>query len=79
MPAVVVSGRSPPGSPLCDARLWARQRRRPLLQSFIGALPDLNAAEQDAFAQGDFVAMRFVIDATHLGPLFGVSATGNHV
>ena len=50
-----------------------------LLQSFIGALPDLTAVEQDAFAQGDFVAMRFVIDATHRGPLFGVPATGNHV
>ncbi|TMG07432.1 MAG: nuclear transport factor 2 family protein, partial [Chloroflexi bacterium] len=29
-----------------------------LLQGFIGGLPDLNAVEQDAFAQGDFVAMR---------------------
>ena len=50
-----------------------------LLQGFIGGLPDLNAVEQDAFAQGDFVAMRFVINATHGGPLFGVPATGNHV
>jgi predicted ester cyclase len=50
-----------------------------LLQGFLGALPDLNAAEQDAFAHGEFVAMRFVINATHRGPLFGVPATGNHV
>jgi predicted ester cyclase len=50
-----------------------------LLQGFIGGLPDLNAAEEDAFAQGEFVAMRLVIDATHGGPLFGVPATGNHV
>jgi len=50
-----------------------------LLQSFIGALPDLNAVEQDAFAQGDSVAMRFVINATHRGTLFGVPATGKHV
>jgi steroid delta-isomerase-like uncharacterized protein len=50
-----------------------------LLRNFIGALPDLNAAEQDAFAHDDFVAMRFVINATHSGTLFGVPATGNHV
>jgi predicted ester cyclase len=50
-----------------------------LLQGFIGGLPDLNAIEQDALAQGDLVAMRFVISATHDGPLFGVPATGNHV
>jgi predicted ester cyclase len=50
-----------------------------LLQGFIGGLPDLNAVEQDALAQGDRVAMRFVIDATHGGPLFGVPATGNRV
>lgn len=34
-----------------------------LLQGFIGGLPDLSAFEQDALAQGDLVAMRFVIDA----------------
>jgi hypothetical protein len=50
-----------------------------LLQGFIGGLPDLNAVEQDAFAQGDLVAMRFVVNASHSGRLFGVPATGNHV
>jgi predicted ester cyclase len=50
-----------------------------LLQGFIGGLPDLNAVEEDALAQGDLVAMRFVIDATHGGPLFGVAPTGKHV
>jgi predicted ester cyclase len=50
-----------------------------LLQGFIGGLPDLNAVEQDALAQGDLVAMRFVINATHGGPLFGIPATGSHV
>jgi predicted SnoaL-like aldol condensation-catalyzing enzyme len=46
-----------------------------LLQGFIGGLPDLNAVEQDALAQGDLVAMRFVINATHGGSLFGVPPT----
>jgi predicted ester cyclase len=50
-----------------------------LLQGFIGGLPDLNAVEEDAFVQDDLVAMRFVVDATHEGTLFGVPATGNHV
>ena len=42
-------------------------------------LPDYAPVEQDAFAQGDLVAMRFVVNASHSGPLFGVPATGNHV
>ena len=50
-----------------------------LLRGFICGLPDLNAVEQDAIAQGDLVAMRFVIYATHKGPLFGVPPTGNHL
>ncbi len=50
-----------------------------LLQNFIGGLPDLNAVEEDALAQDDLVAMRFVINATHGGPLFGVAPTGKHV
>ena len=36
-----------------------------LLRSFIGALPDLNAQEQDIVADGDTVAVRFVVEATH--------------
>ena len=36
-----------------------------LLRGFIGALPDLNAQEQDIVAEGDTVAVRFVVEATH--------------
>jgi predicted ester cyclase len=50
-----------------------------LLKGFIGGLPDLNAVEEDAVAQRNLAAMCLVINATHAGPLFGVSATGNHV
>jgi len=50
-----------------------------LLQGFIGGLPDLDAVEQDTVAQGNLVAMRLVVTATHGGPLFGVPATGKKV
>lgn len=40
-----------------------------MLRGFIGALPDLHAAEQDAVAAGDSVAVRYVVEATHEGNL----------
>jgi predicted ester cyclase len=50
-----------------------------VLRSFIGALPDLNAQEQDIVAQGDTVAVRFVVEATHQGELLGITPTGRRV
>src|SRR6201994_2455068 len=50
-----------------------------LLRGFIGALPDLNAQEQDIVAQGDTVAVRFVVEATHKGDLLGIAPTGRRV
>jgi predicted ester cyclase len=50
-----------------------------LLRGFIGALPDLNAQEQDIVAAGETVAVRFVVEATHKGELLGIAPTGNHV
>jgi predicted SnoaL-like aldol condensation-catalyzing enzyme len=50
-----------------------------LLQGFIGALPDLNAQEQDMVADGDMVFVRFVVEATHLGNLLGFEPTGRRV
>src|ERR1700756_4010786 len=50
-----------------------------LLRSFIGALPDLNAQEQDIVAYGDTVAVRFVVEATHEGELLGIAPTGRRV
>ncbi|HTA36838.1 MAG TPA: nuclear transport factor 2 family protein, partial [Solirubrobacteraceae bacterium] len=35
-----------------------------LLRGFIGALPDLNAQEQEIVANDDTVAVRFVVEAT---------------
>jgi predicted ester cyclase len=50
-----------------------------LLRGFIGALPDLNAQEQDIVAQGDTVAVRFVVEATHEGELLGIAPTRRRV
>jgi SnoaL-like protein len=38
-----------------------------MLRGFIGALPDLHAAEQDMVAAGETVAVRYVVEATHEG------------
>jgi predicted ester cyclase len=50
-----------------------------LLRGFIGALPDLNAHEQDIAAQGDTVAVRFVVEATQKGDLLGIGPAGRRV
>ena len=50
-----------------------------LLGSFIGALPDLHAAEQDIIAENDLVVVRLVVTATVKGSLLGVPADGKPV
>jgi steroid delta-isomerase-like uncharacterized protein len=50
-----------------------------LLGSFIGALPDLYAAEQDIVAENDLVVVRLVITATVKGSLLGAPADGKSV
>ena len=50
-----------------------------LLKSFVGALPDLNAAEQDIVAENDLVVVRLVVSATVKGSLLGVPADGKPV
>jgi predicted ester cyclase len=50
-----------------------------LLRSFIGALPDLNAIEQDIVASDDLVVIRLIVSATQRGDLLGIPATGKPV
>jgi C-1 hydroxylase len=50
-----------------------------MLRGFIGALPDLHAAEQDIVAASDMVAVRYVVEATHEGNLLGLASTGRRV
>ena len=50
-----------------------------LLTSFIGALPDIHAAERDVVASDDLVAIRLVVTATQEGDLLGIPATNRTV
>jgi predicted ester cyclase len=50
-----------------------------MLQTFIGALPDLSAVEQDIVASDDLVVMRLIVSATQQGDLLGMPATGKPV
>ncbi len=50
-----------------------------LLKGFIGALPDLDAVEQEMIAEGSTVMVRYVVEGTHDGDLVGIAATGRHV
>jgi predicted ester cyclase len=50
-----------------------------MLHGFIGALPDLHAAEQDIMAAGETVVVRYVVEATHQGDLLGFAPTGRRV
>ena len=50
-----------------------------LLGSFVGALPDLYAAEQGIIAENDLVVVRLVVTATVQGTLLGVPADGKPV
>jgi predicted ester cyclase len=50
-----------------------------LVGGFIEALPDLTASEQDIVAEGDTVAVRYIVEATHKGELLGIPATGRRV
>src|SRR5262249_47605702 len=43
------------------------------------AFPDFHDSLEDMVAEGDRVAIRFTLQGTHHGELFGVPATGNSV
>ncbi|MDT7622715.1 MAG: SnoaL-like polyketide cyclase, partial [Pseudonocardiales bacterium] len=41
------------------------------MRQFFAGLPDAEAIEQDAAQDGDTVTMRFVVQGTHTGALWG--------
>lgn len=49
------------------------------LEAFIGAFPDMHLRYTHHVAEGDLVAGRYVLTATHLGDFAGIAATGNTV
>jgi len=50
-----------------------------LLSTVVTSIPDLHAAGQDVFGQGNEVVVRVVVSGTQKGPLLGIPATGRHV
>jgi predicted ester cyclase len=50
-----------------------------VLRGFLAAFPDLHAPEQDIVAAGQTVAVRFVVEGTHQGNMFGLAPTGRRV
>ncbi|MDT7563211.1 MAG: hypothetical protein QOF38_2876 [Pseudonocardiales bacterium] len=49
------------------------------MRQFFAGLPDAEAIEQDAAQDGDTVTMRFVVQGTHTGALWGIAPSGNRV
>src|SRR5262245_8263371 len=47
--------------------------------AFYAAFPDLHHTIEDVFADGNRVAVRFVLHGTHRGSFFGIPATGRTV
>jgi steroid delta-isomerase-like uncharacterized protein len=50
-----------------------------VVSMFRGGLPDLRVVIEDVIAEGDKVMMRYRIEGTHEGELFGVPPTGRRV
>jgi predicted ester cyclase len=50
-----------------------------LIGAYRTAFPDLKAALDDIFAEGEMVAFRWSVGGTHLGDWLGIPPTGNHM
>ena len=50
-----------------------------VVNMFRGGMPDLRVVIDDMVAEGDKVAVRYKIEGTHVGDLFGVPPTGRRV
>ena len=56
-----------------------REGNRIFWADLFTALPDMTATMEDLVVAGDRVVGRFIYRGTHLGPLYGIPATGNPV
>src|SRR5215218_2210246 len=62
-----------------DGRLTSRHSLKQLLAMYYKAFPDMKSVLHDILAQGDRVAFRWSVNATHLGDWLGIPPTGNHM
>lgn len=52
---------------------------KPLFEALRSALPDVKVTVEDTVVQGDKIAARCRVEATHTGPGLGVAPTGRRV
>lgn len=52
---------------------------KPIIRAFITAMPDVNITIHDLIQTPGRMGVRAEITGTHLGPLFGIAATGKQV
>ncbi len=50
-----------------------------VVSMFRGGMPDLRVVVEDMIAEGDKVAVRYTLEGTHEGELFGVRPTGRRL
>jgi len=53
--------------------------KQTIAQLMFGAFPDMQAIEQDLFADGDKVVTRRILQGTHRGEFMGIAPTGKVV
>ena len=63
----------PPGMP------QGREGARLFYSGFLAAFPDAKVTVSDVMVDGDMVAERFMLEATHRGAFMGVPPTGRRV
>ena len=66
-----------PGLPTPDVDLATIKQT--IAQLMFGAFPDMQAIEQDLFADGDKVVTRRILQGTHQGESMGIAPTGKAV
>lgn len=64
------------GFPEPDSVVTGPEAFKQLHRDFCGAFPDLRITLDDMVAEGDVVALRWHVDATHTGDHLGFPATG---
>jgi steroid delta-isomerase-like uncharacterized protein len=52
---------------------------REVVNMFRSAMPDLKVVIEDMIAEGDKVVVRYTLEGTHEGELFGVAPTGRRL
>lgn len=66
-------------SPWEPSELHGRDDFKEQIRDFHAAFPDLHGTVDDVIAEGDTVANRFTMHATHQGEFMGVQPTGNEI